>query len=153
MINQQVHTYNVNITSNLHNKENYSFKFACKYLEVYKQGTNENNDFYLLNSNKELQKKGVYLFLSENKRIIYIGCCYSDEKNRNIIDRVKQHFRDGDTGSIRRKLNSEQKLILENSSLYYLILENDIREILFTEALLIGSIRPEFNFIYSQVNI
>lgn len=66
--------------------------------------------------------------------------------NSSNDSRVIQHFKNKDSGGLRCKLDEKQKEILEESSLYYMIVDGGKRKMLFLEALLIGSIRPRFNF-------
>lgn len=127
----------------------YTFHHVCEYKEVYRH--DKSNDYSKLNDNINLKKKGIYFF-SLKDEILYIGCSCSKNEEWGIINRVKQHFIDKDSGSLRCKLNDKEKKMLEESSLYYMNISGDKREVLFLESLLIGSIKPRFNFLEKLKN-
>lgn len=114
------------------------------YSEIYHKKANNKNDYSLIENDACLP--GIYFFV-ESEQVIYVG----EAHDRCLLERVKQHFKDGDTGGLRRKLTDagEVSLLsrLEKSELFlFPMQEATKREILFAEKYLIGLYRPIINY-------
>lgn len=133
-----------------HRTRHYIFELICKYNDHY----NDKKKTQL--KNPVLKKEGLYLFVNDDGEIIYVGSSH----DRELMERVRQHFNDGDTGGLRKKLSPEQLHELEHSTLYacglYEGLDDKkldenlkcecIRDIKLSESLLIGTLRPKYNY-------
>ena len=138
------------INGKLKNKslDNYPFERVCRYSECYKEGP-KRNDYNKMDAKLFGNDKGLYSFVDDNGEILYIGVAY----DRDLKERVVQHFRRKDTGGLLFKLDGNDSYIemLKNSTLYiYKYLQNNNknlkRELLFIEAYLIGLYKPKLNF-------
>ena len=60
---------------------------------------------------------GIYFIINKNK-VLYIGqSSYSKTSAKwDIYHRIQQHFRDSDTGGLRKKLSKRDKNILNNNN-------------------------------------
>lgn len=116
---------------------NHLFHFVCQYSDCYKN--NEKNNYSVIKQRK--LGRGLYAFV-RNGVIIYLGVAY----NRDISERVVQHFRK-DSGGLRKKLSKDQIKELEESSLYACQLNGSKQSLLFEEAFVIGLYKPKFNYL------
>lgn len=116
--------------------------FRIEYKDIYNEV--ENNDYKALSVVRG--KTGVYLFLSEDKKeVLYVG----EAHKQTLEERIKQHFKDKDSGGLRNKLEGQGNELekLNQSILYcFVVKSEDIKEILFFEKYLIARCRPRFNF-------
>jgi diaminopimelate decarboxylase len=114
------------------------FTRICSYSDIYR--SDKRNDYSVIN--KKADQKGLYAFVDNNDNVLYIGVAY----NRNICDRVVQHFRK-DSGGLRKKLTKKDLKILEESNLYISKIDEIKQNLLYEEAFLIGLYRPRFNYL------
>lgn len=103
---------------------------------------------------KVLNNTGIYFFVNGEK-VIYIGQSSSKIKkdsNWSMCCRIKQHFKDTDSGSILNRIPKEN-LIKDKRTLLVAVpifCINDAaemqRNLLFLESYLIGIYRPKYNY-------
>lgn len=117
------------------------FTFLCNYKDCY--NAKGGSDLSIIK--KTAVQKGLYAFINKDGVVIYIGTAH----DRNLSERIAQHFRKEDTGGLRKKLSGNDNSIreLENSSLYICLIDQTEQNLLFEEAYLIGKIKPKFNFL------
>lgn len=133
--------------NNINNYKYDKFIRICKY-EKYNTAVNGKKRNTYKNDIKNditTTKHGLYLFLSNNGKIIYIGAAH----DQTLYERTTQHFAPNDSGGLRMKLEKDHPKLLEkldNSTLYVCPFEKkDKREILLEEALLIKFFQPIIN--------
>lgn len=117
------------------------FEYICNYSECKLDG--KRNDFSVLNNNESMVGSGLYAFLDKKGIVLYIGAAHG----RDLRDRVKQHFSNKDSGSIRVKLKTNEHLAeVEVCHIFACKLEQNKKELFYEEALLIGMYKPKFCF-------
>ena len=121
-----------------------------RYVDVYFRTKNKYKVFDGVKN-----KAGIYFFVNRGK-VIYIGQSSlrtNKSSNWSMFDRLKQHFRERDRGSILNKISNCN--LIKNERTYLVVVHifnvdngtKNRRVIMFLESYLIGKYRPKYNFV------